>query len=144
MTEEAEQNPGLRSIMRETLNDYRLSNMVFEGTDDAFCLVDLLSNDGEGATIESGQEEIDRIVDELATDLFSKAPDSTPRRMLDVLAVGTGGDAALNLEGAIDSLLIANKLPEDGSIIRTLRRVLGQLEEVSRLAEIENARAIRD
>lgn len=145
MTDDTEPKPNLHSIMRQTLNDYHLSNMTHQGTNDAFPLVDLLSNEaveGKVATIESGRQEIDLIVDQLATELIRQAPDTSSRRILDVLGVDTGADAALNLDGAIDSLLIAHKLSEDDTIIRTLRRVLGQIEEAARLAEMQNARCI--
>lgn len=91
-----------------------------------------------------GTQEIDVIVERLATDIVQQAPDTSYRCILDVLGVDTGMDAALNLEGAIDSLLIAHKLSEGDTIVRTLRRVLRQIEETSRLAEIGNARGIAD
>lgn len=31
-------------VIFDALRDYRMSNMVFEGTDEPFCLVDLMSN----------------------------------------------------------------------------------------------------
>ncbi len=147
MTDETTPRPTLRSIMCETLHDYHLTNMRVLGTHEPLSLVELLSNDadeGEVATVETGEQEIDLIVEQLAIDIVRRTPDSPCRRIVDVLGVDTGKDAALNLEGAIDSLLIAHDLSEDDTIVRTLRRVLGQVEETARLAQIGTAGAIAD
>ncbi len=147
MTDETTPRPTLRSIMCETLHDYHLTNMRVLGTDESLSLVELLSNDadeGEVATVETGEQEVDLIAEQLAIDIARRASDSPCRRIVDVLGVDTGKDAALNLEGAIDSLLIAHGLSEDDTIVRTLRRVLGQVEETARLAQIGTAGAIAD
>lgn len=142
MTDATEKKPDVYTVIRETLGEYHLSNMVTKGTTDAFPLVDLLSNDG--TTTETGHEEIAMISDALVDKLLANAPDSPVKRISEALGLGGGRDAALNLEGAIDTLLIANGMTEADTVIRTMRRVLGQIEEAVRVAELEQVRSIAD
>lgn len=55
------------------LREYRLSNMTFEGTDDPYCLVDLVAPDG--ASISAGEDELRLLADHIASALI---PSSAP------------------------------------------------------------------
>jgi hypothetical protein len=142
MTDHSDPQPTLRSVLRATLNGYSLSNMRIEGSSVPYPLVDLLSTDGED--ISTGQEQIDTIVDGLAEALLAAAPASPARSIRNALDVDGSGDAALNLEGALDTLLISHGLKETDTVVRTIRRVLGQIAEATRIAEMEQVGRIAD
>lgn len=142
MTDHDEPKPTLHSIIGRTLNDYDLSNMTIKGSSEAYPLVDLLSNDG--CDISTGRAEIACIADEVACRLLDHAPASPIRQVQEALGVGTMSDAALNLEGAIDTLLIADKRSEDDTVVRTMRRVLAQIHEAARVAELGQVVSIAD
>jgi len=48
----------------DTLRHYRLPNMVFEGTDEAFCLIDLVST--IGGDISTGEDQLLQLADEIS------------------------------------------------------------------------------
>lgn len=54
----------LRGAIYEVLRNHRLSNMVFDGTDDAYCLVDCVT--AKGQPIADGEEQLRDLADELA------------------------------------------------------------------------------
>jgi len=140
MTDHSEPQPTLRSALRDALNGYGLSNMRIEESSVPYPLVDLLTPDG--TDISAGRDEIDILADHLADALLATAAASPARRMRDALDVDGSGDAALNLEGALDTLLIAHGLQETDTAVRTIRRVLGQIAEATRIAEMEQACSI--
>ena len=59
----------------DTMRDYRLSNMTFEGTDEPFCLVDLVST--IGGDITTGEWELLMLADEISIALSRRAANST-------------------------------------------------------------------
>lgn len=73
----------------DTLRDYRLSNMTFEGTDEPFCLVDLVST--IGGDISTGEDELIALADDV-----SLALDALTRRS----SAGVNGDAVAAMESA--------------------------------------------
>lgn len=142
MTEHSEQQPSLRTILRDALNGYSLSGMRIEGSDVPYPLIDHLSVDGQD--ISTGQEEIDIMVDHLADAVLAAAPASAARGVREALGVDGSNDAALNLEGALDTLLISHGLEESDTAVRTIRRVLGQIAAATSIAEMGQVRSIAD
>ena len=59
----------MRSVIHRVLCDYRLSNFVFEGEGDPYCLVDMVTPDGRG--INEGEDELFLLADEIAASLAS-------------------------------------------------------------------------
>ncbi len=60
----------------DTMRDYRLSNMVFDGTEEPYCLVDAVSN--EGGSVESGEEQLLMLADEISLALAARRAANTP------------------------------------------------------------------
>lgn len=142
MTEHSEQQPDLRTVLRDALNGYSLSGMSIEGSDVPYPLIDHLSVDGQD--ISTGQEEIDAMADHLAAAMLAAAPASAARDVREALGVDGSNDAALNLEGALDTLLISHGLEESDTAVRTIRRVLDQIAAATSIAEMGQVRSIAD
>jgi len=60
----------------DTLREFTLSNMVFDGTEDAFCLVDAVSN--AGGDISTGEDQILILADEISLALSRRSAEPAP------------------------------------------------------------------
>lgn len=82
----------------DAMRDYRLSNMVFEGTDESFCLVDLVST--IGGDISTGENELLALADEISLAIDATLAKSALREDGGVVAAWTGsGSLAALLHG---------------------------------------------
>lgn len=97
--------PEWRAIF-DTLRDYRLSNMTYEGTSDEFYpLVDLMSNDGQG--IDTGERQMIELADEISLALAT-------RRSSDEQAEVVGSALTASIfPGGTDVLFFASYCGED-------------------------------